>query len=241
MDEGAVSNKRKRRRCFRFSLRTLMLVVLAAALGSAFVGRKIQLARQQYLAGVALETMGAVVRFEPAANWTTFLVGDQYCPKVTGVDLDSEPVCEEHFSHIAKLEGLTTLLLFYTETGDEELRQLKALRKLKRLYLNGTPVTDNGVVHLLEIDSLAVLNLNETRITDEALRDLRRLPNLMSLEVENTNITDAGLEYLRTFPKLEGVYLSNTQTSREGIAALRRERPDLFVSWGRNRSSSRLE
>ncbi|NQU24793.1 MAG: hypothetical protein HQ567_26215 [Candidatus Nealsonbacteria bacterium] len=179
--------------------------------------------------GLDLENMEAIVQFEPAPKWVAFLVGEDYCPKVTGVELDSVPVSSKHFSLIAELDDLTTLLLFYTETGDEELRQLSGLRKLRRLYLTGTNVTDDGVIHLLKIDSLDVLTLNETSIGDKALSDLRRLPNLTCLEVDDTKITDAGLKYLPTFPRLEAVYLANTRTSPEAIADLNRECPDLVV------------
>ena len=76
-------------------------------------------------------------------------------PKLTGVRLDDTPV------------------------GDEELRALAAVTRLKMLVLDGTRVTDAGLALLLSLTKLELLGLNRTQVSDAGVLALASLPKVV--------------------------------------------------------------
>ncbi len=87
------------------------------------------------------------------------------------------------------------------------LRLLKQLDTLRRVYLTGQPV---NAQHL----SL-----------------LKGLPKLESLNLDATEVSDADLEVLAQFPALQVVTLRGTQVTPQGVARLRKQVPELLITY----------
>ena len=128
-----------KRRCFQFSLRTLLAVItlLAVVPGSWLIYQKEQ-ARRHKEAAQKLRTVGAEVYATPNWLWT------QLEPDSPGV--------------------IVGLSLRYRNVTDADLQPVAALRELVWLTLNDTPVSDDGLVHLASLTSLQRLRLDETAV-----------------------------------------------------------------------------
>ncbi len=87
--------------------------------------------------------------------------------------------------------------LRYTQVTDAELKELKELKSLEWLYLDGTEVTDAGLKELKELKNLQTLRLIDTAVTDAGLKELKELKNLQLLTLYRTKVTDAGVMELK--------------------------------------------
>ena len=153
-----------KRRWLRFSLMTLLVVVMVACLGFAVIGWRMQRAREnrETLASVTeavaeIEKLGGEVSGEYLMNRPQFWWESQ-------LD-DPGPVSPV---------GIT-----FTKMTDARLEHLKGLENLRWwLYLNGTNVTDAGLEHLTGLSNLEALDLTGTRVTAEGVKKLQQaLPN----------------------------------------------------------------
>jgi len=156
--------KPKRRR-FRFSLRTLLTLVVLLSLPLAWVGIVAERTRQQKKILEQLE------EYQPSVGWRFGYV--------VRLGLGGPLVTDAGLEH---LEGLTELewvgLVNTTQVTQHGLEHLKGLTKLKELYLDGTHVTDAGLVNLKGLGRLEHLDLCYTHVTEEGIEKLRiALPN----------------------------------------------------------------
>jgi eukaryotic-like serine/threonine-protein kinase len=115
-----------------------------------------------------------------------------------------------------------------TETG---LANLKGLRAISALNLEGTGTTDAGLSHLKDVTSLGWLVLVNTAVTGEGLAHLKSLTGLYYLDLAGTRVTDAGLAYLKGLSGLTYVNVRKTQVTAEGAAALHAAVPGCKVDW----------
>jgi hypothetical protein len=83
--------------------------------------------------------------------------------------------------------------------GDDDLREIARLRRLRRVNLSGTSITDAGVAHLAACDELRDVNLAWTRTGDGALRALAGKPHLHVFH-SGAGVTDDGLALLHGWP-----------------------------------------
>ena len=122
-----------KRRFFRYSLRTLMLVV---TLICVWLGITVKRAREQRSAVEAIQKLGGDVYYEhqfinsndpPGPEWLRQLIGDEYFFSVA----------------IARLYG--------SKVNDTSLASIKRLTDLKWLELHDTHVTDEGVKRLQQV------------------------------------------------------------------------------------------
>jgi hypothetical protein len=132
---------KRKRRWFQFSLRTLLIVVTLLALPLCWLGLKVDEARQQQTAVVAIRKLGGFVAYDyqfdsqghdlpgatlPGPAWLHSLLGDDFFRNVYGV------------------------ILLDPSVKDADLEQLKALTQLRYVSVFGTNVTDVGVAKLQE-------------------------------------------------------------------------------------------
>ena len=209
-----------RRRFFRYSLRTLMLVVTVFCVWLGVTAKRAQDQRQ---AVVAIYKLGGRVLYDhqieesdpPGPAWLRQLIGVEYFFNVARVYLRKpdyhgrNSATRKRFTD-ADLEHLTGLVrdlkrfselqfldLRYTQVTDEGLMHLKGLTNLLRLYLDDTQVTDAGLVRLKELTKLQFLFLTDNQVTDEGLVHLKGLTNLRWLLLGNTQVTDEGVQKLQ--------------------------------------------
>jgi hypothetical protein len=89
-------------------------------------------------------------------------------------------------------------LCFYsTNLSDEGLKELKDLKNLTCLYMNGTKVTGVGFKELKALNNLTTLCIGDTPLTDEGLKELKNFKNLKFLFLSDTKVTNAGVKELQ--------------------------------------------
>jgi hypothetical protein len=233
-----------RRRCFSFSLRTVLIFVTLAGCGMAWLGFKVQEGRRQAAAVAAIEKLGGWVRYDyefesqgglvpnatpPGPAWLHSLLGDDFFRTVYSVGSRGFPVSGRQDRPIidADLEfvkGLTTLKVLYlwgTKVTDADLSNLTGLTRLEELNLGNTNVSDAGLANLKGLIRLEELNLGNTNISDAGLDYLQGLTQLKQLYLNTTQVSDAGVEHLKGLTRLEALNLGNTHVSDAGLANLK--------------------
>jgi len=177
-----------RKRLFRFSLRTMLVVVTVLCV---LLGWKVyQVNKQKRVVAWVWDMGGAVVydyedyKFDeecvwvgtgpglPGPDWLCELVGVDYFATILMVGLSNTQV-----SDLSPLENLTNLeQLFLLNTPISEVSPLAKLTRLKTLDLGHTQVTD--LSPLANLTKLKTLWLNDTNVTDEEVAKLQKaLPN----------------------------------------------------------------
>jgi formylglycine-generating enzyme required for sulfatase activity/Leucine-rich repeat (LRR) protein len=134
------------------------------------------------------------------------------CGKMESLGLYSAGpgVTDLHF-----LDGMTDLQhldLRETGIGDDSMRPVRALRKLKTLNLRGCAnLTSAGLAHLRDLMELEYLNLGLTRITD--LKDIAGLKKLENLGFQGAQVTDEGVKNLAGLTGLVALDLRETKVT----------------------------
>ena len=142
-----------KRRWFRFSLRTLLVVI---ALLCIWLGIITQRANKQRTAVVAVRNAGGKAHYYNGYNdsgeiltgyrphgpeWLLNLLGYDYFGDIIEVELDDKQIT------------------------DELVAQLKNLQELRQLSLRGVPITESALAQLSELPTLEYLDLALTPIT----------------------------------------------------------------------------
>ncbi len=155
---------RRSRRFVQFRLRTLLLLTTLCALGLGFYHIKVRPYLRQHEAGVALSAMGLKLVWRPARPaWLMTL------PRLF---LDDEMLRECVAIHAE-----------HCRLRDSDLKHVRAMTRLQRLYLAGNPIGDQGLEHLRDLQALERLSLWGTNITDDGLRHIGRLKALKVLDI----------------------------------------------------------
>ena len=125
----------------------------------------------------------------------------------------------------------------------EAVRRLEELGAVVRVE-QGVPVevdaaasgvsSDNlaAVIELLgQLDTLRRLYLTEQPIGTSHLESLVRLPHLESLNLDSTPVDDQGLAVLARAEQLKVVTLRGTKVTAQGVAQVRKEKPELLITY----------
>ena len=147
-----------KRRWLRFSLRTLLSLVI---LIGASLGWTIYKVRQQRIAVSALMKMGCSIEYRNTQN-------------------RSPTVLES----LRRLLGEESRSVFWmhgnmSQITDAGLLHLHGLSQVQWLSLQRTQVSDVGLAHLRGLHHLEAISLDGTQITDAGLVHLRGLPRLL--------------------------------------------------------------
>ena len=191
-----------RRRWFRFSLRTLLVLMLLACIGMGWLGVKMQQVRRQRDAVAAMERLGGVVHWVhdypdvglQGKAWLRQLLGDDFFahPDIVEIRNDAAIEC------LKEVSQAPTLILSGRRITDAELGHLKGVKDLQAIHFIDTPqVTNDGLRHLKELTQLTALALNGSQITDAGLEHLKRLTQLRRLGLSDTQVSDSGVSRLK--------------------------------------------
>ena len=234
-------NRRHARFTPTYSLRTLLLLILAACvlLGwiSAYSARD-----RLAIAELAKQDGHVLYDYRPPNSWRSsphlirFLRGTNFGEGVvSGVhQIGFNPtirVTDDGLKHIAEFPETKILSLAEANITDEAMVYLARMRELRMLYLCRTNISDSGLEHLRALTKLDFLVLDNTAVSDRGLELLRPLHNLQSLSLENTNVTDKGLVHLHGLPGLQVVILTGTNVTSLGIEQLRTKLPDCQIDF----------
>ncbi len=190
-----------RRRWLRFSLRSLLLLVVVVAIP---LGWKVNRARNQVQVVAELEKLNAWFKYdyeirktEPGPKWLIDRLGKEYFVEVIQVTVGGPQVSDETISRIARLPKLE--------------------------YVNLRPsskITDKGLVHFAGMHGLQGVDLFSDGISGAGLVNLTGLERLKSLSISGW-ATDASLGHVATLSRLESLWLHEAvEVTDEGIAQI---------------------
>lgn len=201
------------RHWFRFSLKTLLSVMLIAMIGMGWFRWRMDRAKERKAAVEFVRSVGGWV-------WYDYEADESGMPRADGEPSGPEWWREfvgEDFDH--DVIGVSSWYGFYGLV-DSDMEKLQCLTELKFLNLRHAEITDAGMVHLEGMTNLRVLTLDDTQVTDEGLRHLEGLKQLRKLSLVRTRIGDEGLRHLSRLESLEKLDLSDTAVSDAGLEAL---------------------
>ncbi len=224
-----------RRRFLRFSLRALLLLVVAIGAALGWTMHKV---REQGIAVAALRQVGCEIAFDKHqgncgfANPPTRVerwrqsMGDAEPWNVYAV---TGPLNDDALVHLQSLRGLRSLNCTGAGVTDAGLVHLQGQTNIERLSLAETSVTDAGLANLQGLSRLEHLDLRGTAVTDTGLRNLQGLTRLTVLQLERTRVTDAGLTRLERLTQLQYLSLNGTAVTFARELRLARALPNCKI------------
>jgi len=237
---------------FRFSLKGMLLLILASGV---WMGFAVNSARTQRRAVVAIREYGGFVHYdyefmngvivpgrEPRApRWLRSRIGDDYFATVADVNLAFEGggakqrLTQRKDSSIMPvlrdLTGLRSLLIHEDQVTDESLAAIEGLSSLEELdIVRATRLTDAGLAHIARLGNLKKLAIHTgddeqaRTLTDAGLKNFAGLHHLKELDLwwPADSITDAGLAHIAGLTRLEKMTLANGTFTDAGLATLGR-------------------
>ena len=215
------------RRWHRFSLRTLLIVVILVAVGLGLLMRQVHEQRetvQREEAAVAeLNKLGGsvvcAIQAEPVLPslpvWLRKILGDEeYQPVESVLYRANRAIVELGSRHPIEIEGLSSSSTQGTDAGLKHIGQLTAVRGL---YMENRNFENAELEYLCKLTSLKHIDLKHTPITDVGLEHIGRLTTLQSLDLCDTKITDAGLKHIAKMTGLQTLFMNNTQITDAGL------------------------
>lgn len=155
---------------FQFSLRSLVLLVVAVGIPCSWLGVKMRESERQRQAVEAIQEAGGLVTYDfHYSIGSGYFVGEQEPPAPTWLRelVGNDFLSEVHVVSLADCEKV-----------DNVLERLRRLRKLWAVELTRTQVTDAGLEHLKGLTELDELDLARTPVTYGGIEELRKaLPN----------------------------------------------------------------
>lgn len=175
-----MSEKPATGRWFRFRLRSLLMAMIAASLlVSVATGplgyqyRKSRLRERIVAWGGTVEICGLSRDPVPGSNWLS---------RALDISTDPDPLW-----HVNLAKS--------TATADD-LDSLTGWQCIRRLELTGLPIGDDDLKPILTLTKLRELGLRDTHVTDKGVSRLAVLKRLISLDVRLTKATYASLATL---------------------------------------------
>lgn len=120
-------------------------------------------------------------------------------------------------SELASLESLDLSGAWLSSNSDHLLSdvaiaELKPLKKLRTLTLEGRKIDRAGFQAIGQLTELRYLNLSWTNATDDIIAHLQDLKSLKTLNLDKTDVTDTGLRKLRNaLPNTKVVFQAPTR------------------------------
>jgi len=205
----------KRRRWFRYSMRTMLVVVTVLCVLLALV---IVPAERQRRTVQKIRALGSASKavydyeYEGRRGWGAELRGPEWLRRWIGVDyfqhvvsvhLQLSPGGEVTPDDLSNLSGLRHLAVYGMPITDDGLHKLARLRNLESLsFGDSSEITDRGLEHLSSLTELTHLFVASNQITGEGLRPFAAPGKLESLMLTSDNITPLGMEAVARFANL---------------------------------------
>jgi hypothetical protein len=233
----------RKRRWFRYSLRTCLLVVTLFGL---CLGWKFGEAREQRHAVAELLRMQIGVDYDypnqhlgvepPEPAWLIKLLGVDFFHDVVGVnntrflngDYDEKLDRTPAFRAFARLPKLRMINLAQLPVNDDDLRQLAGLSKLHVVwFLAPSTATGAGFEGWRSRETMESILLGSSPISDGGIQQIAEFKSLTDLSLNNSEVTDASVDAIARLPKLTAVWLEGAKISPQGARRLQELRPGL--------------
>ncbi len=235
------------RRAFRFTIRTLLILIAGFAV---VLATYVNSANRQRRAIARIEQLGGEVRYDynfhrprpwplPGPTWLRERLGIDYFATANLVVFVRPDIRDDHLAVLRDLPELRELRLFKANVRGPGFVHVRDLSNLTMIALSHSKATDETLDNLCHLTQLQVLIINNTlnapkeaAITDAGLVHLASLRNLTSLELNASNVTDAGIVHLAGLSKLTYLSLVGTEMTDDGIAELKRKFPACKIYTG---------
>jgi hypothetical protein len=227
--DAATPATMRRGRWWRFSLRSLLVVVTLLAMGlSWFVYWREGKRREAAAGDWVLHHGGSIAEFHSreATNpswWVRCLaetLPDRCLRTVTYVDFLKDPT-DADLEVLRDLPNLKQLNLNNAaRVTPARLAPLAKMRNLEVLYLMKTPVGDDGLAHARNLHGLKELWIEETGITDASVPWIASNPQLTHLDLDGAQITDKSAALLAKLENLEVLALRDTRITSRGLVEI---------------------
>jgi hypothetical protein len=193
-----------RRRWYRYSLRTFLIVITLFSLAFGFFYNSVQNERRaaKAIAGAHGDIVydwqtlppGSDQSVQPTApgpQWLRKCLGPHWFDRIVEVRLNGyiNKSDKNRFAvvgpHLVRLPALRSLSLWGGDLDANDYRLLGELTQLKSLRLRQeTEIRPEHAAAITRLTSLLELDLSEVKISPEALRELSKLPHLEALKIE---------------------------------------------------------
>jgi hypothetical protein len=253
------TTQRPKRRWFRYSLQTLLLIITALCV---WLGFKVEAARKQREAVAALQKLcsGVTIKYDyepllsslvappqsPEPHWLVKYVGIDFLHDVTALyahpGLQPNPPADVRaiFPILAEFRHLRLLNIIGGTFQDDDFRHLANTRDLEILFLNQNSISGEGLRHLSELKKLRQLILVSNPITDQGIEAAANLTNLQELQIgighggpreseELARITDRCIESLVKVSNLKRMHFEETNISADAVARLQKALPNCSI------------
>jgi hypothetical protein len=237
-DELKEKMYRLRRKCWSFTLRHLLLVVVGLGISmvpisSAFL--RLRIARKLQNSGVSLQwengdqVSGWDIRRSLMRSSIYMDTGEEDIP----IELlpRIRPMSAAHFygvdsalddsdlNVVRQLSELRALTIDSSHVSTDGIRSISHLPHLEYLRLRSDEANlfTLGPV-LSEMKSLRLLAVNSCAFTDADLAHVSTLESLEALDISGTSISDAGITHLRSLPQLKRLHCMFTALTDDCIS-----------------------
>jgi hypothetical protein len=226
----------KRRRWCQFSLRTLLVVMLVISSAVGLVGIRLQRARRQKEAVVAIRRLEGTVDYRADSmpvmvrNFAEPWLGRDFFDSVVEaqVDLRAADTTEGQlaaWNAIADLPQLSKLEVHYPlryPRSRFNIGPIRRLSKLRHLKFRDAEIAGDDFLPLTGMPALETLDLSHNQIADGAWRHLAGIPRLDTLNASYSFVTDDGAAQLAQCRHLRHLVLTRANVTDRGAAELAR-------------------
>lgn len=219
---------------FRFSLRSMFVLMTVVAIVLGLFGSELYRARMQRDALDSIEAeLGGMVQADYRMGW----LGDGQFAGLFCIWIHSDWGCRTRnlsisadtqrtrltaqnarsLGNVSSLEGLQLIGLDLTQS---ELAALSQMPHLRRLSLVGCSLSEDAVEHIAKCESLEHLELYNCGLTGMELHPLSELTSVMVLDLSRNPLVDVGLESIGKMKNLSSLDLDNTLITDDGLRQL---------------------
>lgn len=224
-------------RWWKYSLRTLLVLILLVSIPLSWAGRDVfRSMREAAVVRAIHEANGQTyydywqpdefgnigAKLEPEGNWLARkFLGENINSYVMYVDLRTAADPQALIPRLRHLSRLKYLILPMIPADEALVETLKQLPELETKELDLETCTPVLLWELAEIDEIETLYLHGSDVTDNAIEALLRFKNLKSLWLYNTSVTDAAMPTLAQIATLNELVLNDApQVTNQGFQAL---------------------
>jgi len=196
------------RRFIRFSLRSLLILILVASVCQAWMANRA--AKQRRAVALVAELDGGVF-FQCESDDSDVTHWCAICQDLIAANPVQHPpdgFWHDLLGHEVILEDVCVTLMVPRLTDQQLGVIVDGLPSMDSLCLGSAHISDAGLAHLSSLD---------------------RLEDLTCVCLDSARITDAGLEHLVSLDRLETVWLLGTSVTANGTSRFRQRRPDVRI------------
>lgn len=237
MFESDESSPKPRGRWLKYSMRTLMVLVLLISIPLSWVGRDVVRSMRESAVERAIHEAGGEAiydywqpdeygmvgqRVEPTGDWwVRKLLGDNIYSYVTCVDLRGVENPEVLIPRLQHFTRLKYLLLPTTVASESLVETLKQLPDLQQCRLDLSPCSPIILWELAQCQGIEALQLQANELSDSSVDVLLQFPGLKSLTLRETPMTDAAMPKIAKITTLNELVLEDApEITNDGFQTL---------------------